>query len=177
MELRRLDLDSLAFAFAVSALGAATLAFVAVRNGAAVVMCSLCVAGLIAGRLAGIRGVALLAVALGLIAVLWLVWVDSPAGPRTTSGLAHVAGGALVGWAIARTLLARRAPAWGLLAILAVATLTVGWEVGELFGDRALGTELDQNKRDAAVDIFFGCLGGTAGIAFARLLAPRQRAG
>ena len=100
-------------------------------------------AGLIAGRFAGISGGVILAVALGLVAILWVVWVDPLSTPRRTNAFAHSAGGALAGWGIATTLLRRGVPGWAVGAALAgVLALTVGWEFAEFLGDRALDTAL-----------------------------------
>ncbi len=175
MGIPRQRVDTLAFALALAALVAAGFGFAAARNGAALVMSAICVAGLIAGRLAGISGGVTLAVALGLVAILWMVWVDPLSTPRRTNVLAHSAGGALAGWALATTLLRRRWPGWAVAAMIGVLALTVAWELGELAGDRILDTALLPSWRDSAYDIFFGCLGGAAGIAGARLLAAIDR--
>jgi hypothetical protein len=178
MELRRDVIDSLAFAAAVAALIATTLWFVADRNGAAVVMCGLCLVGVVGGRIAGISGVTLLGVALGLAFILWLVWVHPPGGPRRTSALAHGAGGALAGWAFAITLRRRLSwPAWGIAALMGVLALTVMWELGEYLGDRVLDTALIPDKRDSAFDIFFGAFGGAGAIFLTWMIAPRRQGG
>jgi hypothetical protein len=117
-------------------------------------------------------------VALGLALILWLVWVHPPGGPRRTSALAHGAGGFLAGWAFAITLRRRLDwPAWAIAALAAVATLTVMWELGEWLGDRALDTSLIADKRDSALDIFFGCFGGAGAVALTGLIAPRRAGG
>ncbi|MEO8093169.1 MAG: hypothetical protein ABI726_10725 [bacterium] len=175
MGIPRQRVDMLAFALALAALVAAAFGFTAARNGAALVMCAICVAGLLAGRLVGLSGGVTLAVALGLVAILWMVWVDPPASSHRTSTLAHAAGGALVGWALGTTLRRRRWPAWAVVAMIGVLSLTVAWELAELAGDQILDTALLPSWRDSAYDIFFGCLGGAAGIAGARLLAAIER--
>ena len=175
MELHRQRLDNLAFALALAALLAVSLGFVSTRNGAAVVMCGICMAGLVAGRLVGISGGVILGVALGLVAILWVVWVDPLSTPRRTNAFAHAAGGALAGWGIATTLLRRRLPAWAPAAIAGVLALTVAWELAELAGDRILDTALIPSWRDSAYDIFFGCCGGVAGIVAARVLCGPVR--
>ncbi len=175
MGIPRQRMDALAFALALATLLATTFGFAAARNGAALVMCATCLAGIICGRLAGISGGVTLAVALGLVAILWIVWVDPLSTPRRTNAVAHSAGGALAGWAIATTVLRRRSPAWALVAMIGVLALTVGWELAELAGDRVLDTALIPSARDSAFDIFFGCLGGAAGIATARLLTAIDR--
>lgn len=173
MDLSRLRIDL--FAFALGALALLTAAFLGARNSAAVLMCGLCFAGLLAARLAGFSNRALVPVALGLVAILWMVWLDPPASERRTSALAHGAGGALVGWALSEYLRTRlRWPAWGLAALVAVFALTVAWEVGEYVGDRVLTTALVPSKTDSALDIFFGTLGGSATVALAWLLAPAR---
>jgi hypothetical protein len=172
---RRDPLDALAFAGALAVLSAAALWFVADRNGAAVVMCGILLAGLVAGRAAGVSGRVLLPVSLGLALILWMVWFDPVGGPRRTSAVAHGAGGVLAGWALGVTLRRRLGwPEWAVAAILAVGALTILWELGELVGDRALDTALVPNKRDSALDIFFGALGGIAGVALVRALAFRR---
>jgi len=173
MELSRHRLDGLAFAAALAALGVATLFFLAERNGAAVVMCSILLSGLVAARAVRVPGRVLLPVALGLAVILWMVWVDPPAGPRKTSALAHAGGGALAGWALATTLRARLSwPAAALAAIIGVLVLAGVWEVAELVGDRVLDTALIPDRRDSALDVFFGGIGGMLGVAFAAAVAP-----
>ena len=169
----RLDL----FAIPLAALALLSLAFFETRNGAALIMCALCITGLVGARLAGFSNRALVPVAVGLIAILGLVWiVDVPADPRNVSALAHAAGGALVGWAVSEFLRERVAwPYWGLAALAAVVSVTILWELGEYVGDRALGTALQPNKTDSALDIFFGSLAGAGTVALAWLLAPRAR--
>jgi hypothetical protein len=167
----RLDL----FALALAALALLSVAFFYARNGAALVMCALCLAGLLAARLAGFSNRALVPVVLGLIVILGGVWiVDLPASSRNVSALAHAGGGLLIGWALSEYLRTRIAwPYWGLLALAAVFSVTVLWELGEYAGDRALGTALQPNKTDSALDIFFGTFGGATTVALAWLLAPR----
>jgi hypothetical protein len=177
MELRRADLDAAAFALALGAIGLATFGFLVNANGAALIMCGICLAGLVVGRLVGVAGGTLLVVALGLTVVLWIVWVDPLAGPRKTSALAHFTGGGLAGWALAQTLRRRRWSAWIAAALVGVLALTVAWEIGEWIGDRALDTALIPDRTDSALDTFFGCLGGAAGVGFARLISPRTSSG
>ena len=179
MELPRQRLDNLAFALGLAALFAACFGFASAHNGAAVVMCGICMAGLIVGRFAGISGGVILAVALGLVAILWVVWVDPLSTPRRTNAFAHSAGGALAGWGIATTLLRRGVPGWAFAALAGVLALTVGWEFAEFLGDRALDTALVPSRLDSAYDIFFGCCGGAAGIVAARILTgpPWSRGG
>ena len=169
---RRLRLDDLAYAFALGMLGLIALAFYAARNGAALIMCGLIFAGLVVARLARFSPRTLVPVALGLVAILWIVWIDPPAGPQRTSAMAHFAGGALVGWALAQYL-RPRLPwwLWAPAALVAVFGVTVFWEVGELVADRALETALIPNVWDSALDIFFGSLGG-AGVIFLVSLLP-----
>lgn len=171
MGLDRHKLDGAAALLAIGAMGAAGLAFAVKANGAALVMCAICFAGLFAGRLAGVSGFALLFVAIGLVGILWVAWVDPLATSRRTSAFAHTSGGFLVGGAIATTLRRRlSSPAWAIAAITAVAALTVGWELCEYLGDRLLETALAPNRRDSAEDIVFGCFGGTAAVVLVGLL-------
>lgn len=172
METQRLRIDL--FAFALGALALLSLGFFGARNGAALVMCGLIFAGLLGARLLGFSNRALVPLALGLVVILWIVWIDPPSGSRRVSALAHGAGGLLVGWALAEFLRARVSwPVWGLAALASVFALTVLWELGEYVGDRALDTALIPNRADSVEDIFFGTAGGTLAIAFAWLLAPR----
>jgi hypothetical protein len=166
----RIDL----FAFALGALALLSLAFLGARNGAALVMCGLCFAGLVGARLLGFSNRALVPLAFGLVVILWMVWIDPPASSRKTSALAHGAGGLLIGWALAEYLRVRIPwPTWGLAALASVFGLTVLWELGEYVGDLALTTSLIPNKTDSAVDIFLGTAGGAAAVAAAWLLLPR----
>jgi hypothetical protein len=172
-------LDLLAFGLALALVAWPAIGFVSERNGAATIMCAMCFAGLVGGRIVGVPGRVLLPVAAGLLVVLWMVQIDPPAGPRKTSALAHAIGGALVGWALVETL-RRRISDWlavALLALLVVIFLTVIWELGEYAGDRLLDTALIPRKRDSAEDILFGTAGGVVGITFAAVVAVLRRGG
>jgi hypothetical protein len=169
---RRID----SFAFALGGLALLTLAFVAARNGAAVIMCFLCLAGLLTARGVGFSRRALVPPALGLVVILGMIWSAPPLSSWHTSTLAHLSGGALMGWALADFLRARLG--WPLLALVAltgICTLTVVWELGEYLGDRTFETSLIPNRRDSAFDILFGSLGGAIGLGVARLLLPQGR--
>lgn len=169
MNARNLRIDL--FALALGALALLTLAFVAAGNGAAVIMCALCLAALLVARFAGFTNRALVPVAFGLIVVLWMVWISSPAGSDETSALAHGAGGALIGWALAEYLRDRLVwPLWALAALTGVVGLTVLWELAEYLGDRALTTSLIPSARDSGLDIIFGTLGGIGALTIAALL-------
>jgi hypothetical protein len=175
VEDRRLRLDL--FAFALGALALLTYGFVDARNGGAVVMCGLCLAGLVTARLLGFPNRALVPLTLGLVALLWIVWMDPPENlsPNRASALIHGLGGVLVGFAVAEYLRGRIDwPGWAISAVGVVLVLTVLWELGEYLGDRALTTGLIPNKRDSAIDIAFGTLGGAAGTFFATLLPSRS---
>jgi hypothetical protein len=162
------------FLLALGALAMLGFAFLSARNGAALVMCALCVAGLIGGRIAGFSNRALVPLGFGLTALLWFVWVDPVASGPKTSALAHLGGGALVGWALSEFLRTRIAwPYWAAFALTAAFGVTVLWELGEYLGDRTIGTALQPDRYDSAYDIFFGTLGGTATVALAWLFAPR----
>jgi hypothetical protein len=172
-------LDLLAFALALGLVAWPAIGFVAERNGAAAIMCAMCLAGLVAGRIVGVPGRVLLPVAFGLTVVLWMIWIDSPVGPRKTSALAHAVGGTLAGWALVEALRHRiRDPlSVALVALSAVIFLTLVWELGEYAGDRLLDTALQPRKRDSAEDILFGTAGGMVGIAFAGCVAFCRRGG
>jgi hypothetical protein len=155
-----------------------TAGFFGARNGAAVVMCALCLTGLLAARLAGFSNRALVPLTAGLVVLLWWVWVDPPAGPRVTSTIAHATGGALAGWALAEFLRGRLAsPGWIVVALAAVLALGIAWEIGEYLGDRLLDTALIPDRRDSALDIFFGTLGGAFAVGVAALLTPHRAPG
>jgi hypothetical protein len=172
-------LDLLAFALALALVAWPAIGFVAERNGAAAIMCAMCLAGLVAGRIVGVPGRVLLPVALGLTVVLWMLWIDSPFGSRKTSALAHAVGGALAGWALVEALRHRiRDPlSVALLALSAVIALTLVWELGEYAGDRLLDTTLRPSKRDSAEDILFGTAGGLVGITFGGIVSLWRRPG
>jgi len=173
MDARRLRIDL--FAFALGALALLTLAFFSARNGAAVIMCGLCFAGLIAARLAGFTNRALVPLAAGVVVLLWWVWIHPSEDPQMANAVAHGAGGALAGWAFAEYLRGRLAsPLWVFAALLGVFSLGVAWEIGEYLGDRALDTALIPNRRDSALDIFFGTLGGTVTVGLAALFGSRR---
>lgn len=171
MEVGRLRLDP--FAFALGALTLLTFSFLAARNGAAVIMSGLCFGALLVARLAGFSNRALVPAAAGLVVLLWLVWTHPlPISSRENSALAHGSGGVLIGWAMAEHLRVRIAwPVWAIGAIGAVFGLTILWELGEFLGDRAFETALVPSKRDSAVDICFGTLGGSVGALLATVVA------
>lgn len=175
MDLRHLRIDS--YLFGALVLAATTLGFVVAQNGAATVMGAMCIGGLIAGRLAGAPNRALVPLAFGLAAILWMVWIEPPAGPRRTTTLAHFAGGALVGWGLAEWMRGRLASsAWPLAAAAGVVVAAVLWEVAEWRADTWLGTGMVPSLRDSVLDVGFGALGGVVGIAISWLLL-RRRAG
>jgi hypothetical protein len=172
MDTSRFRIDS--FACALGGLALLTLAFVVERNGAAVIMCGLCFAGLLTARGVGFSRRALMPLAAGLIVILVMVWSAQPLSSWQTSTLAHLGGGALVGWVLAEFLRARLGwPWWALVALAGVCTLTVVWELGEYVGDRTFETALIPSRLDSAVDIFFGSLGGAIGMGVAWLLLLR----
>ena len=140
-------------------------------------MCAMCLAGLVAGRMAGVPGKVLLPVALGLVVVLFMVWIKPPAGSWTTSALAHAIGGTLAGWALVEALRHRGHDGLtvALLALAAVVALTCVWEPGEYAGDRLLDTALVPSKRDSAEDVLFGTAGGLVGITLAGVAALARR--
>jgi hypothetical protein len=170
-------LDSLAFAVALALLAWPAVRFIAERNGGAAIMCAMCLAGLVAGRVGGVPGRVLLPVALGLAAVLFLIWVESPIDGDKTSELAHVIGGTLAGWALAETLSRRiHDPVRvALISLGAVVALTFVWELGEFAGDELLGTSLRPSMGDSLQDILLGSLGGLVGVGLASLIASWRR--
>jgi hypothetical protein len=177
VDVLRPRLDLLAFALALAVVAWLAIAFVSERNGAATIMCAMCLAGLVAGRIAGVPGRVLLPVAIGLALVLWLVWIDSPVGPHKTSALAHAVGGTLAGWGLVEALRHRiRDPlSVALLALSAVIALTLVWELGEYGGDRLLDTALQPSTRDSMEDIVVGTAGGLVGITLASAIAFWRR--
>ena len=175
MDVHRLRTDLFVFALALGAVALVALSFVSSRNGAALVMCAICIAGLIAARVIGFSNRALVPVAAGFVLLLYLVWINPPfENDHRTSALAHGVGGLLVGWAVAEYLRGRiEWPLWAIGAVAVVLGLTVLWELGEYLGDRVLDTALIPNKRDSAVDIAFGTLGGAFGVMLASLVPAR----
>jgi hypothetical protein len=166
-------LDAVAFSLALALVACPTIVFVSERNGGAAIMCAMCLAGLVAGRIVGVPGRVLLPVALGILVVLWLIWIDSPVGPRKTSATAHAIVGTLVGWGVVETLRHRIRDrlSVALLALSVVMVLTLVWELGEYAGDRLLGTGLWPSMRNSIEDILFGTAGGLVGITFASFVS------
>ena len=177
MDARRLRIDP--FAFELGALALLTFALYTQRNGAAVIMCALCFGGLLLARLLGFSNRALVPLAGGMVILLWFLWVGQPQlGPQRTSALAHGTGGLLVGWAVSEYLRGRTSwPLWAIGAVAVVFGVSVMWELGEWFGDRAFDTALVPSKRDSAFDIAFGTLGGCAGAMLATLVPSRRAPG
>ena len=146
MDARRLRIDP--FAFALGALALLTFGFFAARNGAAVIMCALCLAGLLAARLVGFSNRALVPLAAGLVVLLWVLWVDPPPlSTNQTSALAHGtrrAAGRLGGLRVpARP---GRVAAVGDRRGRRRPRAHVLWELGEYVGDRALDTGADPEQ-------------------------------
>jgi hypothetical protein len=177
VDTRRPRLDLLAFALALTLVACPTIGFVAAQNGGAAIMCAMCLAGIVAGRIVGVPGRVLLPVAFGILVVLSLIWIDSPIGPRKTSAVAHAIVGTLVGWGVAETLRHRIRDrlSVALLALSVVIVLTLVWELGEYAGDRLFGTALNPSKGNSAEDILFGTAGGLVGITFASVVAFWRR--
>jgi hypothetical protein len=175
MDDRRLRSDLFVFMLALGAVGLLTLSFFSSRNGAAVVMCGICIAGLVAARLLGFSNRALVPVAAGFVVLLYLVWINPPFDDdRRTSGLVHAVGGLLAGWAVAEYLRGRvEWPLWAIGAVAVVFALTLIWELGEYLGDRVLDTALIPSKRDSAIDVTFGTMGGAFGVLLAALVPAR----
>ena len=177
MDGRRLRIDL--FAFSLGALSLLTAGFFYARNGAAVIMCSLCFAGLIVARVVGFSNRALVPLAAGLVVLLWVLWVEAPPlSSHQLSAIAHGTGGILVGWAVSEFLRGRVGwPVWAIGAVAVVFGLTILWEVGEWAGDRVLQTALIPNASDSALDITFGTLGGAVGTVIAAVVpSARVRA-
>jgi hypothetical protein len=176
VETSRPQLDLLAFAAALALLAWAAASFVSAHNAAASVMCAMCLAGLVGGRVVGVPGRVLAIVALGLVFALWIIWVDRPGDPAMRSAFAHATGGIVAGWAIVEAV-RRRTPDWAAIvgmSLLGVVAIGVLWELGELIGDQIFDTSLVPKVADSAADISFGTLGGLIGIA---LGAAVSRAG
>jgi hypothetical protein len=166
-----------AFALALGLMALTAVGFISERNGAATLMCAMCLAGLVAGGIVGVPGRVLLPVAFGFVVVLWLNWTGLPASPRETSAFAHAIGGSLVGWALVEVL-CQRIRDWlsaALVALTVVIVLTLVWELGEYVGDRLFDTAVDPGWRDSAIDIFFGTAGGIIGIAVGGLAVSLRR--
>jgi hypothetical protein len=177
MDERRPRIDL--FAFALGALTLLTAGFFYARNGAAVIMCALCLGGLLFARFVGFSNRALVPATVGLVVLLWVLWIDPPPlGNHTISALAHGTGGLLVGWAVAEFLRSRAAwPLWAIGAVGVVFGLTILWELGEFVGDRAFQTALLPSRRDSALDITFGTIGGAIGTFIAVLVPSPRRPG
>jgi hypothetical protein len=173
VETSRPQLDLLAFAIALALLAWAAASFVSAHNAAASVMCAMCLAGLVGGRVVGVPGRVLAIVALGLVFALWIIWVDRPGDPVTRSALAHGTGGIVAGWAIVEAA-RRRTSNWAAIAAVTLAgVVVIGmlWELGELIGDQVFDTSLIPSVVDSAADITFGTLGGAVGIALGAVVS------
>ena len=77
----RARLDLLAFGLALVLVASPAIGFISERNGAAAIMSIMCLAGLLAGRIAGVPGRVLLAGAFGLLVVLWIARCRCATGP------------------------------------------------------------------------------------------------
>lgn len=162
------------FALALGLLAALTVAFYANRNGGAVIMGATCAGGLVVARALGFSNRSLVPLALGLVAVLVLLWGQFlPGDSHTTSAIAHAAGGLLVGWALSEYLRDRYIWAlWPVAVLLGVFMLGVAWELVELAGDRLFTTALIPKLSDSIADVAFGTLGGVAGMLVSILIPP-----
>ncbi len=133
-----------------------------------------CAGGLVVARALGFSNRSLVPLALGLVAVLVLVWGHVlPVDSHTNSAIAHASGGLLVGWALSEYLRDRYVWAlWPVAVLLGVFTLGVAWELVELLGDRVFTTALIPNMRDSVADVTFGTLGGVVGMLVSVLIPP-----
>jgi hypothetical protein len=165
-----------AFALALALVVLAAVGFVSERNGAAAIMCAMCLGGLVAGGIVGVPGRVLLPVAFGFMVVIWITKIDPPANGQEASAFAHAIGGGLVGWALFEALRLRTRD-WlsvALAALTVVIVLTLVWELGEYVGDRLFDTALEPRWRDSAIDILFGTAGGIVGIAAGLAVSLRR---
>lgn len=179
---RRSEEWRFALAAAFLVLTAAVIGFVA--DLAFAVMGALCVAGLVMADRVGVsrQGTTVLAAGFGVI--IWTVAVLGPlAPPKVASTVAHLMGGALVGWAIAR-LAVRRLPGASAPLLLGVSLgllliVGVAWELAESVADALLDTDLAPRLSETALDLAANLAGGLAGGLFAwrQSRAGRARAG
>jgi hypothetical protein len=162
------------FALALGLLLGLVAVFYVHRNGGAVIMSATCAGGLVAGRMVGFSNRSLVPLALGLVAVLVIVWGEVlPVSAHVNSAVAHASGGLLLGWAISEYLRDRYVWAlWPVAVLLSVFAVGVVWELVEYAGDQAFGTDLTPNLRDSITDVTFGTLGGLLGMLISVLIPP-----
>jgi hypothetical protein len=157
---------------AIGALGVNGLLAVVDRDGTIVVLSALCLVGLIALRIGGVPRRSLLVLALGLLAVVLMIdYAPLGAGPRVGSATAHLAGGALLAWAISRPVRERlersgspRAGQWSAIVLLLYLAIALVWEAGEWAGEALFGANLGYDTLDTILDVVFGLVGAMAGI-------------
>jgi len=145
----------------------------------------LILAGVVAGRVAGLRGRMLLVIALAATAAAWPMAVFTLPIAGLVSTLAHVVVAAVVAWAIVDPI--RRhwpqadAPplsrGWFVVPLL-VLGIGAAWEVGEWVFDALARSDLAVSAADTVIDLAADLAGAVAGVALrdrGRKRAPRNR--
>jgi hypothetical protein len=153
------------------------VAFLAAGTEAAAIMLMMGFVGLLAIAAAGLPARVVVPLGLGLLAVLWIVWIEPPGGPRTTSAFAHGTAGALLGWALAESARRREPwPRWGLTALLGVLAIGIGWELCERAADSVFDTFLQLSAGDSALDLSANLVGAALAVVVLRSHLTPQRA-
>jgi len=161
---------------AIAALGVNALVALAGRDGTIVALSALCLVGLVLLRVGGVPRRSLLVLALGLLGVIIAIDVNpEPGHPRLGSAVAHLIGGALLAWAIARPVRDRlgrarspRARQWPAIVILVVFATALVWETGEWAAEAVFGADLGADELDTVLDVVFGLVGAFAGLFIAQ---------
>ncbi len=176
----------LGLALAAALLLSSAIVVALANNRAFGVMGAFCAAGLLLAVGLGVSRRQLVMLAAGFAAIIWVVGVfGEVVPPRVASTIAHLAGGALVGWALARLITRRRhgialAPLLGVsLGLLLVVGVT--WELAEAVADSVVHTNLDPGGGEAVFDLVSNLIGGVVGVLCAwqqrrhRRTPPRSR--
>src|SRR5688572_30758079 len=161
-----------AFDVAIVALAASVALFAAIGESGFAAMAGLCAVGLAVTRSLTAPRDSLTVLAIGLVFLIWTIYLIPTEDQRTVSFIAHVGGGALAAFAIF-DLLGAWAMEWARRAwitLAAVIGLALGWEVAERLVDSLFDTALDPNGADTLYDLVATNLGAIAGLLVASVV-------
>jgi hypothetical protein len=166
---------------ALTVLGLSAPAALALESRAGAAMFAVSFAAIAGAALLGWPRRSLTVVGLGVGGIVWLVLLGVIGKPGVGSAIAHAAGGALLGWALADAIVrtpGARPGARRVLMAAVLATLVVGvfWELWEWATDALIGTDLTGGIADTIADLIADGAGAAAGAALAVFGSAASRA-
>lgn len=129
-------------------------------------------AGLLAGKVAGVSERSLAVIALVLIVLAWPPAMFTSPLPRLTSTISHFVIGALLAWFLRAPVMARWPAASRVWFVIPVLVLSIGvvWELGEWLADAVFGSDLTVDALDTLADLGTDFIGAVAGFGLHRRL-------